>query len=708
MTVPPVLHPGDAAVRTAADRHLSLKARLALWGVLVIAGSLLASSWWMLAQVRRQAIEVLQRSEVQNAQMLARILDQRIRQMMMSLDSGAAAVPLNHLDDSRALMAFMRQRQATATLFAEITLTDAAGRPLVTRDEDGVRLGGDVGPVRSDVRRVLDGGAPVIAEWVSAPRVDASMMYFAVPVLDRERRVQAVLSAGLRLGSRDLLDDLVAGGGLEQVRPRPLSQDLPVTTVLLDRQGVVLAHPDARLLLRPAGSDPALMAALALQPQRQPPTAADSSAAAARGREELSFFGDPLETVAAQAEVAGPQWLVLRLADPQAWFGAFDAAVLKSGWIALCVGLAGGLLLMAWLAWQLRPLERLEGLARRLGQGASMADKEWPSARGEIGAVVEALRESVQQRSVVAQHNEQLLRKMRSVLHTAPIGIAFTRHRHFEFVSDEFCSLLGYEPEALRGEPARIVHASQEEYDRLGSRVAEAYASRGEFAGDLEFVRRDGSHFVGELLGRPVETGHAQAGSIWLLRDVTAERAAHRELAWSASHDALTGLLNRRALEAELQRLLPQVRAESPAAALFIDLDHFKAVNDSAGHAVGDRLLREVALALAASVRRDELVARLGGDEFVIVLMQCDLDSAVRVADKARAAVERIELQHEDQLLHVGASVGVVPIAPGCTSVAQVMQAADAACYAAKAEGRNRVHADALPAACSGLAPEKA
>lgn len=659
MTVPPVLHPGDAAVRSAADRHLSLKARLALWCVLVIAGSLLASSWWMLAQVRRQAIEVLQRSEVQNAQMVARILDQRIRQMMMSLDSGAAAVPLNHLDDSRALMAFMRQRQATATLFAEITLTDAAGRPLVTRDEDGVRLGGDVGPVRSDVRRVLDSGAPVVAEWVSAPRVDASMMYFAVPVLDRERRVQAVLSAGLRLGSRDLLDDLVAGGGLEQVRPRSLSQDLPVTTVLLDRQGVVLAHPDARLLLRPAGSDPGLLAA--------------------------------------QAEVVGPQWQVLRLADPQAWFGAFDAAVFKSGWIALCVGLAGGLLLMAWLAWQLRPLERLEGLARRLGQGDAVAEQEWPQARGEIGAVVEALRESVQRRSAVEQHNEQLLRKMRSVLHAAPIGIAFTRQKHFEFVSDEFCSLLGYEPEALKGEPARIVHASQEEYDRLGHRVAEAYAGRGEFAGDLEFVRRDGSHFIGELLGRPVEPGQAQAGSIWLLRDVTAERAAHRELAWSATHDPLTGLLNRRALEAELQRLLPQVRAESPAAALFIDLDHFKAVNDSAGHAVGDRLLREVALALAATVRRDELVARLGGDEFVIVLMQCDLDSAVRVADKARAAVERIELQHEDQLLQVGASVGVVPIAQGCSSVAQVMQAADAACYAAKAEGRNRVHADAGP-----------
>jgi diguanylate cyclase len=667
MTAPPVSTPAAAISRSAPGRQLSLKARLALWCVLVIAGSLLASSWWMLAQVRRQAVQVLQRSEVQNAQMLARILDQRIRQMMMSLDSGAAAVPVSRLGDGQALLAFMQQRQATATLFAEIVLSDAAGQPLVTRDEQGVRLGGQAGPTRSDIRRVLDSGAPVVAQWVRAARIDASMMYFAVPVLDREKRVRAVLSAGLRLGSRDLLDDLVAGGGLEQVRPRIPSPDLPVTTVLLDRQGVVLAHPDARLLLRPAGSDPGLLAA--------------------------------------QAEVVGPQWLVLRLADPQAWFGAFDAAVLKSGWIALCVGLAGGLLLMAWLAWQLRPLERLEGLARRLGQGDAVAEQEWPQARGEIGAVVEALRESVQRRSAVEQHNEQLLRKMRSVLHTAPIGIAFTLQKHFEFVSDEFCSLLGYEPEALKGEPARIVHASQEEYDRLGHRVAEAYAGRGEFAGDLEFVRRDGSHFIGELLGRPVEPGQARAGSIWLLRDVTAERAAHRELAWSATHDPLTGLLNRRALEAELQRLLPQVRAESPAAALFIDLDHFKAVNDSAGHAVGDRLLREVALALAASVRRDELVARLGGDEFVIVLMQCDLDSAVRVADKARAAVERIELQHEDQLLQVGASVGVVPIAPGCSSVAQVMQAADAACYAAKAEGRNRVHADAGPLPGGGAAP---
>ena len=100
MTAPPVSTPAAAISRSAPGRQRSLKARLALWCVLVIAGSLLASSWWMLAQVRRQAVQVLQRSEVQNAQMLARILDQRIRQMMMSLDSGAAAVPVVRLGDA--------------------------------------------------------------------------------------------------------------------------------------------------------------------------------------------------------------------------------------------------------------------------------------------------------------------------------------------------------------------------------------------------------------------------------------------------------------------------------------------------------------------------------------------------------------------------------------------------------------------------------
>lgn len=668
MVVSPASESGTAAAQPAGRRRLSLKVRLGMLCVLVIAGALLSASWLMLAQLRREAIEVLRISEAQNARVLARMLDQRVHQLMMSLDSAAAAVPLDRLGDAAALLAYMQQRQVTATLFAEIALIDSTGRALVTRDEAGVRLGGQAGADRPDIHAVLQTAAPVVARWVRAERIEASMMYFAVPVLDSRRRVQAVLTAGLRLGLRDLLDDLVAGGGLQQPSRPEVLQHLPVMTVVLDRDGSVLVHPDSRMLLQPEHRDKALQAALSDAPDRVEPLPA------------------------AQAVVELPGWRVLRVADPDRWFGAFDLAVQKSVWIAAGVGLAGGLVLMAWLAWQLRPLERLEVLVRRLGRGEAVDAAEWPAVHGEIGAVVDALRDAVHQRGAVEAHHTQLLRKMHSVLHTAPIGIAFTRQRHFEFVSDEFCSLLGYEPDGLRGEPARIVHASQEEYERLGPRVAEAYAGRGEFAGDLEFLRRDGSRFVGELLGRPVEPGDADAGSIWLLRDVTAERAAHRELAWSASHDALTGLLNRRAFEAELQRLLPQVRLEAPAAALFIDLDHFKAVNDSAGHAAGDRLLREVALALSASVRRDELVARLGGDEFVIVLMHCELVAALRVADKVRAAVERIELQHEERLLHVGASVGVVPVAPGCSSVAQVLEAADAACYAAKAEGRNRVH----------------
>jgi diguanylate cyclase (GGDEF)-like protein/PAS domain S-box-containing protein len=374
--------------------------------------------------------------------------------------------------------------------------------------------------------------------------------------------------------------------------------------------------------------------------------------------------------------------------------------------VAACVGL----LILVWLMRLLRPLEQLEQRARALLLDDAHGHSGWPVADGEIGELVLALRTAVRRRNEAEARTKSLLEQLQSMLHTAPIGIAFTRNRHFELVSDTFCALLGYRSEQLVGESAGIIYAQRADYDALGPRVAQIFAQQQELVTDCEFIRRDGSRFVGELRGRPVRHDDASAGTIWLLRDVTSERAEHRELAWSATHDALTGLANRRHFEAELLRLLPTVGPDAPAALLFIDLDHFKDINDSAGHAEGDRVLREVAGALTGAVRRDELVARLGGDEFVILLAGCTLDAALLVADKVREAVRRIAVRHDGPRLTVGASIGAVAVPQGLDAregwalasearvdgdaVAWVLARADQACYAAKNAGRDRVHTD--------------
>jgi diguanylate cyclase (GGDEF)-like protein/PAS domain S-box-containing protein len=671
----------------------SLKARIALACVLIIAASVFTAAWLALAKARGQTAQILRESEAANAQRLAAILGQRVARLQSALQSAAAVAPIGQFDDGDALALYMGQRQVTATLFATLVLVDLQGDVRVARDESGVRRPRVNLADRPHIRAALDRGASVVSDPVTGRVGGEAMLYLSVPLRAEDQRVVGALSGGLRLNSRDLLVDLVTGSGGQAGPGRPgIDAGGFVDTVVVDRFGTVLAHPDARMVMRPLRDDARLLPvwqSLAL------PLGATASAGGSSAPGEVRGSQAPAELIVASAGVPELHWQVLRVAPTQQMLAGFDAARTEVAAIALGVAVLAGGLILLWTGWLMRPLEQLERRARALVPGGPAPGEGWPSAGGEIGALVHALREAVQQRSQAEADTASLLRRLHQMLHTAPIGIAFTRDRRFEMVSDQLCAMQGYAESELIGETVPFIFASKADFAVMEQRLAQAFLERQEFVADAELVRRDGSHFIGELRGRAVDQDDAQAGFIWLLRDVTAERAEHRELAWSASHDALTGLANRRHFEVELQRLLPQVRPDAPAAALFIDLDHFKAINDTAGHAAGDRVLREVATALVGSVRRDELVARLGGDEFVIVLLHCDLAAAARVAEKVRAAVHGIGFVHDGQLLAVGASLGVVPIPPGTATVANVLQMADLACYAAKSEGRNCVHVQA-------------
>jgi diguanylate cyclase len=152
----------------------------------------------------------------------------------------------------------------------------------------------------------------------------------------------------------------------------------------------------------------------------------------------------------------------------------------------------------------------------------------------------------------------------------------------------------------------------------------------------------------------------------------------------------LTGLANRAAFEVLLETATLRA-AQEPFCALFIDLDRFKQVNDTGGHAAGDALLRDVANELAAHVRKSDTVARLGGDEFAVLLSQCPLPQASHIAEKLRSAVVAYRLMWEGSNFSVGASIGLVRVDTTFATAADVLRAADAACYAAKQQGRNCV-----------------
>jgi diguanylate cyclase (GGDEF)-like protein/PAS domain S-box-containing protein len=186
--------------------------------------------------------------------------------------------------------------------------------------------------------------------------------------------------------------------------------------------------------------------------------------------------------------------------------------------------------------------------------------------------------------------------------------------------------------------------------------------------------------------------GNAQ-GAVLVFRDVTELRGVEREMVYLANHDALTGLLNRRELEARLDRAILSARHEQREhALLYLDLDEFKVVNDTCGHLVGDEMLKQVTALLRAGVRRSDAVARLGGDEFGVLLEDCPAPRARHTAEELLRALHDFHFSHGGQVFEVGVSIGLVPIGPGCGDLAQVLSAADAACYIAKDRGRNRLH----------------
>ena len=175
-------------------------------------------------------------------------------------------------------------------------------------------------------------------------------------------------------------------------------------------------------------------------------------------------------------------------------------------------------------------------------------------------------------------------------------------------------------------------------------------------------------------------------------QDITARREAEERLRYNATHDELTGLLNRSAFEQKLEEALAESRDTGIKHALaFVDLDRLKIINDSAGHVAGDALLRGVAGALPNYLREGDVIGRLGGDEFGIILLGCSLDDATVILEDLNTAASAIQFPWDDRSYSVGASIGVTEITPTTRSPSAVLAQADVACLTAKMAGRNRV-----------------
>ncbi len=211
----------------------------------------------------------------------------------------------------------------------------------------------------------------------------------------------------------------------------------------------------------------------------------------------------------------------------------------------------------------------------------------------------------------------------------------------------------------------------------------------------LLLVRLDGNTVPVALAAAPIHSDGQISGAVLVLHDMTRERQYIASLSWQASHDALTGLANRREFEYRLEQALanlaPQHAGQQQHVLMFLDLDQFKVVNDTCGHAAGDELLRQICLLLQQRLRDSDTLARLGGDEFGILLEHCPTDVALQIAESLRQTVQDLHFAWGGRPLNVSVSIGLVHLGGTLSTLSEALRAADVACYMAKEKGRNRV-----------------
>ncbi|MFK8032109.1 MAG: EAL domain-containing protein [Gammaproteobacteria bacterium] len=207
-------------------------------------------------------------------------------------------------------------------------------------------------------------------------------------------------------------------------------------------------------------------------------------------------------------------------------------------------------------------------------------------------------------------------------------------------------------------------------------------------------IRRDGNELYIESNAAPIRDGRGHfSGGVLVFHDVSESRELNRRLSYHASHDILTGLVNRREFESRLERALRSAKAgETEYALCYFDLDQFKMVNDSCGHTAGDTLLGQLGSLLKSKIRWRDTLARLGGDEFGLLLESCSLEEALQTAEELRAAIEEFKFNWDERTFRLGVSIGVVPITNDNDDITSILSAADSACASAKEAGRNRIH----------------
>ncbi|HET7864271.1 MAG TPA: EAL domain-containing protein [Burkholderiaceae bacterium] len=599
-------------------------------------------------------------------------IDKQLRLARASLSELAGNIDGANLRDAKSLHYFLTSRIGIQQSFESIVVYGIDGRAIASRPSiDMPAVAGEPWFQAALSRN----GTPTLRKPFFSPLSGEPSVAIAYPAHDEKGVLRAIVVGSMAINQDQLAlsppRSGKAGGG---------------HFILLTRERDLVMHPEPSYITLPLAA------------------AGDSAAVVLQGlaHPEQSLIGPNhrgVRSLYVFRPVQSADWMLVGvMANEQ----AHASLSLLSRQMLLAGAVLAALLIPAmWLlvSRMLKPLDQLRSEMRKLRDGTAdtpvqldtRATEELRQLVDEFAGMAAAWRTA---ESALQREKERAEVTLESI---ADGVIATTRDGRVAAMNRAAETLTGWSSEEALGQPFAAVFALCAE--KSGAALADPVLGameKGEVVSTsgAALRSRQGGLTPIDHSAAPIHTGEGRIdGAVLVFRNVAAERRAAQELEWRATHDAMTGLVNRAGYEHALQGLFQPAAAgaDGPHSLVMLDLDEFKIVNDSCGHAAGDELLRQLAALLVQQSRRSDTVARLGGDEFAVLMYHCAGEQALRLAEGLRTTIAQFRFQWSGRVFHVGASFGVVEINPSFANAADVQKAADMACYMAKRTGRNRI-----------------
>ena len=650
---------------TYVTKLLSLKGRL-LSGLvmnwLVVLALLLGFGW----QSGESLLEASNRAHLRyEARLIADELTVQVETRLQALQRLAGRLQAQRDHGLNSLGDELRGNAVLLEWFDGLLVADAEGA-IQAAWPNRRRLQGVEIADRDYFRNVRAFKRPHVSDPIRGRASGAPLVLFAVPRLDEEGHFQGLVGGIVRL----------RGGGLFERLDR-LRLGQAGFAAVMSASGTFLFHPDRDRIFKAvpdASFNPWLDLALGgWEGEGQGPL----------------LSGD----VAFQAyrQIWPADWIVGVALPRDQVMAPLQRWLERLGWKVLLVA-ALMLPLMSWLLWRvLRPLFQLERQIEAVGKGRR-SQVVLSTRMQELRQVADTFnRVEVERGKALAQLKDRQA-FLDAILASSPVGMFVTDTAgNIAFMNPALVELTGHaEAHQRQGEWLGHIHPD----DRQSALDLWHYsmASGEDFLQQFRYYPKGGDLLWLEVHASRVATDGDTLGFVGTVKDITERREEEALRQWEAEHDPLTGLLNRRGFERRLEEALADCRKTgTPSALILFDLDHFKPINDEGGHALGDEMLRRIAQVVAWEVRRSDHVARQGGDEFAVLLPSCTHAQATGIAESLRDAVRDVAVSHEEKDYRVTLSLGVASLEETDQRIDEVIGRADAASYAAKRQGRDRV-----------------